>query len=124
MLTFVGTGSVQKRKIKSSCRRYNKTDILVPQSPKGRSDHSKGEISDARDAPLPGCPAHGAKPSSLSSWILHHFHEKQAYNDELEESREIYSAKFISITPEAIRQNTASHVCAALEIYEDELSQL
>lgn len=127
MLTFIGAGSVQKRKAKPPSRRHTKPDIPVPQSPRRWSDHSAGEYSNARDVPLHGLPAQKAKPSSLSSWILHHFHEKQTYNNGMEESRENSASPeshIIPTVPKAIREHTTTHVCAALEIFEDELPQL
>ncbi|KAL7920230.1 hypothetical protein ACQKWADRAFT_322406 [Trichoderma austrokoningii] len=96
-------------------------------SRKRRLDHSAGECSNTSEVSLHDLPANKAKLSSLSSWILHHFHEKQTYNNETEGSRENSSppeAHCIPTVPKATRENITTHVCATLEINEDELHQL
>lgn len=127
ILTFDKTGSFHKRKARSSRRRHNDPNIPVPQLPKRRSDDDSGKGLDAEDVPLHRLLAHKAKSNSISSWILHHFHEKQAYYEESEESRKSScspQAHFIPTPPNTIQNDNTTHVCAALGICEDEYLQL
>ncbi|KAF3066908.1 Fumarylacetoacetate hydrolase domain-containing protein 2 [Trichoderma lentiforme] len=99
----------------------------VQKLPKTISDENSGKGLDAEDVPLHHLLAHKAKSNSISSWILHHFHEKQAYYEESEESRKSScspQAHFIPTPPKTIQHDNTTHVCAALGICEDEYLQL
>ncbi|QYT06329.1 Fungal_trans domain-containing protein [Trichoderma simmonsii] len=120
-------GSFHKRKARSSHRRHNDPSIPVPQLPNRRLDDDSGKGLDAEDIPLHHLLAHKAKSNSISSWILHHFHEKQAYYEESEESRKSScspQAHFIPTPPKTVQHDNTAHVCAALGICEDEYLQL
>ncbi|KAJ3579437.1 hypothetical protein NPX13_g1128 [Xylaria arbuscula] len=67
------------------------------------------------------------KASNISDWILHHFHETQAYQDDDESSRKLSPSPenhFLSVFPETVQQNNISRVCHILSLEPSQLSQL
>lgn len=124
ILIFIDVGSYHKCKASASYRRYQSSNPPFP-PPSKRYPASEG--SDSEHVPLHHLLAHESKSNGVSSWILHHFHEKQGYHEDIEENRKnSLSPQIFSLsTPNrATQQSNITYICAALEISEDDLIEL
>ncbi|QKX64662.1 uncharacterized protein TRUGW13939_11838 [Talaromyces rugulosus] len=84
-------------------------------------------ISTGASRPLRHQQALRTKGSSISNWIFHHFHERQAYRDDSENSRKVSpspEAHFLPTPPEVVQQNNIACICHILGLEQSQLSRL